>query len=68
MGDEESVLEEDIEFPLAQCNNNKIPKPQGEPGPPNSGGYNMESELRGWSPDLLDNVTVYSPVSTLFCF
>ena len=37
---------------------NKIPKPQGEPGCPNCGGYSIENELRGWSPDLLENVTV----------
>ncbi|KAF8505254.1 hypothetical protein BU17DRAFT_71476 [Hysterangium stoloniferum] len=42
---------------LGKCNNNKIPKPQGEPGCPNSGGYSVESELCGWSPDLLENVT-----------
>ncbi|KAF8518164.1 hypothetical protein BU17DRAFT_66600 [Hysterangium stoloniferum] len=42
---------------LGKCNNNKIPKPQGEPGHPNSGGYSVESELHGWSPDLLENVT-----------
>ena len=51
--------DDDVEELLqAKSNNSKIPKPQGEPGRPNCGGYNIESELRGWSPDLLENVTV----------
>lgn len=69
LGDESGTMEDEDEssdsdddehdeIPLARCNNRKIPKPQGEPGRPNSGGYNIESELRGWSPDLLGNVTV----------
>ena len=47
--DEESVL---------GTHNSKIPKPQGEPGRPNCGGYSIESELHEWSPDLLENVMV----------
>ena len=51
---------EDDEEPVESCNKsmNKIPKPQGEPGRPNCGGYSIENELCGWSPDLLENVTV----------
>lgn len=33
-----------------------IPKPQGEPGRPRSGGYNLESCLIGWTPDLYAGV------------
>jgi len=46
------------EMAIRQLNNSKIPKPQGEPGRPNCGGYSIETELRGWSPDLLESVTV----------
>jgi len=49
---------DDEEFFIESTNNSKIPKPQGEPGRPNCGGYSIESELHGWSPDLLENVTV----------
>lgn len=42
---------------------NKIPKPAGEPGRPGSGGYNIESKLVGWSPDLVTNINV-SPNSS----
>ena len=48
--------------------NNNIPKPQGKPGRSNCGGYNIESELHGWAPDLLENVTVSQVASThSFC-
>lgn len=50
--DEDAV--DNNEFP----NNKKIPKPAGEPGRPNSGGYNIEHELRGWSPDMVTAVNV----------
>ncbi|PPR05294.1 hypothetical protein CVT26_011617 [Gymnopilus dilepis] len=30
----------------------KIPKPQGEPGRPRSGGYTLKKVLRGWGDDL----------------
>ena len=36
----------------------KIPKPQGEPGRPNSGGYNIENELCAWSTDKISEVMV----------
>lgn len=35
-----------------------IPKPQGEPGRPRSGGYNLESQLTGWTPTLYKDVKV----------
>jgi len=54
----EDVMEDDEEIFLGNRDNSKIPKPQGEPGRPNCGGYSIESELHGWSPDLLENVTV----------
>jgi len=38
----------------------KIPKPAGEPGRPGSGGYNIETQLQGWTPDLVANVNVGS--------
>lgn len=36
----------------------KIPKPPGEPGQPNSGGYNIENELRAWGADKISHITV----------
>jgi len=43
---------------------NKIPKPQGEPGCPNCGGYSIENELRGWSGECYCELgTVFIPVS-----
>lgn len=36
----------------------KIPKPSGQPGRPHSGGYSMETELRGWSPKMFADVNV----------
>ena len=59
------LTDDDNENFLGNTDNTKIPKPQGEPGRPNCGGYSIESELHGWSPDLLENVTV-SLVPTLF--
>ena len=50
--------DDDDEIFLRNIDNSKIPKPQGEPGRPNCGGYSIESQLHGWSPDLLENVTV----------
>lgn len=48
--------------------NSNIPKPQGKPGRSNCGGYNIKSELHGWAPDLLENVTVSQVASThSFC-
>ena len=41
-------------------NNEKIPKPPGEPGRPNSGGYNIEKELSAWGADKISQVTVGS--------
>lgn len=45
--------------------NKKIPKPAGEPGRPNSGGYNIEHKLRGWSPDMVMAVNVSCDVLLL---
>ena len=39
-------------------NNKKIPKPSGEPGRPNSGGYSIENELRVWGADKIAEVMV----------
>ncbi|PPQ74509.1 hypothetical protein CVT26_007979 [Gymnopilus dilepis] len=36
-----------------------IMKPQGEPGRPNSGGYNLEKTLRGWTPRLFSDVSIF---------
>lgn len=35
-----------------------ITKPPGEPGRPNSGGYNLESKLRGWTPKMFSDISV----------
>jgi hypothetical protein len=51
----ESELSDD-EVPLN--NIGKIPKPPGEPGRPNSGGYNVENEVRAWGADKISQVTV----------
>ena len=52
------LLEEasDDEVPLN--NNRKIPKPLGEPGQPNSGGYSVENELQAWGADKISKVTL----------
>ncbi|KAF8876378.1 hypothetical protein CPB84DRAFT_1752445 [Gymnopilus junonius] len=34
----------------------KIPKPNGEPGHPRSGGYNLDEELAAWDAGTLSNV------------
>jgi hypothetical protein len=44
---------EDPEFPATQ-----IPKPAGEPGRPNSGGYSLEDSLAPWGREELGKVTV----------
>lgn len=44
---------EDAEFPATQ-----IPKPAGEPGRPNSGGYSLEDVLAPWGREELAKVTV----------
>lgn len=36
----------------------RIPKPNGEPGRPRSGGYNLEEELGAWEADLLASINV----------
>ncbi len=46
----------DDEMPLN--NSGKIPKPPGEPGRPNSGGYNVENEVHAWGADKISQVTV----------
>ena len=52
------IDDEDAADNNESTNNKKIPKPPGEPGRPNSGGYNIEHELRGWSPDMVTAVNV----------
>ncbi|KAF8876366.1 hypothetical protein CPB84DRAFT_1752435 [Gymnopilus junonius] len=37
----------------------KIPKPNGEPGRPRSGGYNLDEELGAWDADTLSSVNSY---------
>jgi hypothetical protein len=64
--EESSVVPDDGEITIGNLNNSKIPKPQGEPGRPNCGGYNIENELHGWAPDLLENVTVSQVAWTYF--
>jgi len=44
---------EDVEFPATQ-----IPKPAGEPGRPNSGGYSLEDSLAPWGREELVKVMV----------
>ena len=44
---------EDVEFPATQ-----IPKPAGEPGRPNSGGYSLEDSLAPWGREELAKVMV----------
>lgn len=50
----------DDDAPLSNLDNVKIPKPPGEPGQPNSGGYNIEHELRVWGAEKISQVTVSS--------
>ncbi len=40
------------------CCDIKIPKPPGEPGRPNSGGYNVENELCAWGGDKISQIMV----------
>lgn len=35
-----------------------IPKPSGEPGRPHCGGYNLKTQLVGWTPQLYDTIKV----------
>lgn len=55
------LLESESSDDEQSLNNNrdiKIPKPPGEPGWPNSGGYNIENELCAWGADKTSQVTV----------
>jgi hypothetical protein len=45
----------------------KIPKPPGEPGRPNSGGYNIENELCAWGADKTSQVMVSISRSCRYC-
>ena len=57
--DDEDSTSMDLDLPESESsgdemlsnNNRKIPKPPGAPGRPNSGGYNIENELRPWGAD-----------------
>ena len=53
----EMLLDNNHEM-LLDNNNYPIPKPQGEPGRPNSGGYNIENELCAWGTDKISQVMV----------
>ena len=59
------VTSDDDEVPLN--NNRKISKPSGAPGRPNSGGYNVEHELRAWGTDKISQVTVGLDSSPSIC-
>ena len=48
----------DDEMLLDNNHDIKIPKPPGEPGRPNSGGYNVENELSAWGTDKISQVAV----------
>jgi hypothetical protein len=67
--DDDMISMDDDEESVLGTHNSKIPKPQGELGRPNCGGYSIETELHGWSPDLLENVTVSldGPISVSKC-
>jgi hypothetical protein len=53
--DESIVTDEEM-----SNNNELIPKPPGEPGRPNSGGYNIENEIHAWGPKKISQVNVSS--------
>lgn len=53
-----SELESDIGSDEALRPAQKIPKPSGEPGRPNSGGYSIEDALVSWGKDEFGKVTV----------
>lgn len=65
-GDDEDSITVDLELLESEAsddetplnNRGKIPKPPGEPGRPNSGGYNVENEVRAWGTDKISQVTV----------
>ena len=48
----------DNEILLDNNRDPKILKPQGEPGRPNSGGYNIENELCAWGANKISQVMV----------
>jgi hypothetical protein len=56
--DFESEASDDNMSLMPLNNNEKIPKPPGEPGRPNSGGYNIKNELRVWGADKISQVMV----------
>jgi hypothetical protein len=49
--DDESVMHLDPDEERLLNDNEKVPKPPGEPGRPRSGGYNVKNELHGWDSD-----------------
>ena len=53
-----SELETDIDCDEQSNLVQKIPKPSGEPGRPNSGGYSIEDALISWGKDEFHKVTV----------
>ena len=55
------LLESETSDDEQSLNNNrdiKVPKPPGEPGRPNSGGYNVKNELCAWGADKISQVMV----------
>lgn len=56
--------DEDIVLVASELKGTLIAKPKGQPGRPESGGYNLTAKLTGWRPQLLNAVTVsFEPFS-----
>jgi hypothetical protein len=52
--------DEDEDVVASELKGTLIMKPKGQPGRPESGGYNLTAKLTGWRPQLLNAVTVSS--------
>src|SRR6266702_3564631 len=61
-----SELESEIDCDEPLRPAQKIPKPSGEPGRPNSGGYSIEDALISWGKDEFGKVMVSTPHSVIF--
>ena len=62
--DGESELSDDLEEVIPVT---RIPKPVGEPGRPNSGGYSLEDALASWSKQELGKVMVCKRILEHLC-
>jgi hypothetical protein len=55
-GNESELSDPETDIDEILSNNKKIPKPPGQPGRPHSGSYTLETMIKAWGKELINEV------------